>query len=348
VGFFRFGIIFGIGFLMMSFRLDNAQASLSLPAPGSISGMTFTDPQDECSFIRTALSQLPPDVGGEVSIPDGVYKCSGPIVLDRSNLSLRGEGRVTLALADNVNTPVVVMGDATTPPRPLHNIKVSHLNIDGNRQAQNFECWGGPCDWGGTTHIRNNGITVRGVSGATIKDVYITSARSGGVVTEKGCYYLTIDGLTSTDNEFDGFAGYETSHAVLSNMKLTYNHAAGISADIRFHGNVIENTLIDHNGDVGIFMRDSNGNSFNNLTITDNGNHGIFLARVVDNDSCASGNEFLNLDVERSKGYGFRLNDYCGGIRLTGKTKFLQNRDGCMSAGSDMPIDVNGEVKCED
>jgi len=87
---------------------------------------------DECSFIREQLQTLPAS-GGEIIIPPGLYTCLGPIILDRSNTHLRGLGDVTLHLGKNINSPVIVMGDTATPPRPIFNVSVTHLKIDGNR-----------------------------------------------------------------------------------------------------------------------------------------------------------------------------------------------------------------------
>lgn len=301
---------------------------------------------DDCDFIRDALKKIS-TTGGEVLIPTGQYTCLAPIVLDQSNLSLVGKGDVTLKLQDRADTPVVIIGDIQTPPRHLRDIQISNLKIDGNRRHQTRECWGGPCDSGGSTFIRNNGITIRGVTNAKIKNVFVTGAKSGGVVTEKGCYGLQIDGLTSVDNEFDGFAGYETSRSFLKNMTLSHNQAAGISIDIHFNGNTIQNTKIEDNGDVGIFMRDSNSNLFDNLTLSDNRNHGVFLAQVSSQANCANDNEFLNLTVVRSNGFGFRLNNACEGNRLSGTAQFLQNREACISEGTAVALEIDGKVICE-
>lgn len=308
----------------------------------------FAQVRDECSFIREKLDSLPV-TGGEVIIPAGIYTCLSPVILNRSNTSLRGEGDVTLRLGKNVNSPVIIMGEVLTPPRPIHHVQVGHLKIDGNRWYQKSECWGGACDSGGTSYIRNNGITVRAVTNGRIHDVYITSTRSGGVVTEKGCFDLEVDNLTAVDNEFDGFAGYETSGARLTNLNLSHNRAAGISLDIRFNGNIFKNVLIEKNGDVGIFMRDSSSNIFENVSIADNGSHGVFLAQAEDDQAtCPLNNEFQNLSVLHSRGVGFRLNNACVGNSLSGKALFFENRDGCVSEGPSAKLEIQGQVVCQD
>jgi hypothetical protein len=306
----------------------------------------ITPQLDDCEFIRQGLAHLSSS-GGEFVIPTGTYTCFSPIIMDRDHLRLRGEGSVLLRLGDNVNTPLLIMGQIQTPPVPVREVQVSNLLIDGNRLKQENECWAGKCDSGGTSNIRNNGITVRGVIDGKIDHVAIRSPRSGGVVTEKGCVHLLIDDLSVTDSAFDGFAGYETTGSILSNMTFSHNQSAGISIDLRFSGNTIRDTHILQNSDVGIFMRESNGNLFDHLTIEDSGNHGIFLAYDNNISTCANGNEFKDLTILRSKGAGFRLNNECNGNHLTGTTRFIGNRDGCISEGTSTPLKIDGQMTCE-
>jgi len=304
-------------------------------------------PVDDCTPIREEIFRIPP-TGGTVEIPSGTYLCRTPIVLDRNHLRLVGQGKVIIRLDKNANAPVIVMGDIQTPPRPLRNIQVLNLEIDGNRWHQKYECWGGPCDQGGTTFIRNNGITVRGITNGFIQDVIVKSNRSGGIVTERGCFDLDIDNLVSQDNEFDGFAGYETFGTRLTRLNLSNNHAAGISLDIRFHGNLFRDVKIENNNDVGVFMRDSNFNTFENITLSNNGSHGIFLAKADNDSTCTIDNEFQNLSVSRSRGYGFLLNDSCEGNRLLGKVEFLENRDGCLYEPIPGQVAIEGKMLCID
>jgi hypothetical protein len=325
---------------MIAFLIKLALATSSILSANEI-------PQDDCSFIRARINELS-SLGGDVVVPQGTYTCLAPIILDRNHTHLIGQGEVKLQLGRNVNAPVIVMGDAVTPPKPLEDIHVINIKIDGNRWHQKFECWGGACDSGGTAFIRNNGITVRAITNGKIQNVSITGARSGGVVTEKGCYDLVIDGLSATDNEFDGFAGYETFGSQLTNMNLSGNRAAGISLDIRFHGNLFKNVQMEKNGDVGIFMRDANSNVFEKVSISDSGSHGVFLAQDYGPSTCSVGNEFENLTVVRSRGFGFRLNDRCEGNRLTGVTRFIENRDGCISEVAGAHLEVEGTIQCQD
>lgn len=264
---------------------------------------------DNCEFLRKIINSTNQM---EMTIPAGIYTCNSPIVINRSGFKLIGAGKVVLRLADHANCPLLIMGNIETPPKPVSEIEVSHLILDGNRENQDSECWGGDCDKGGVSFVRNNCITVRGASDSYIHDVELYRARSGGIVTEKKVFRLHVDGLKSEDNYFDGLACYETYQSVFENMDLSRNYkGAGISLDIRFHGNIIRKTKLDSNKDVGIFMRDAHGNLFEDVEILNSGNHGAFIAEVEEQgpESAPQNNIFKRLTVKGSRGNGFHLNN---------------------------------------
>lgn len=286
---------------------------------------------DGCDPIRAALDRLPAE-GGLALIPAGTYECNEPVVLDRNGIGIDGGGRVTLRLADNANAPLLIMGETETPPRAVYDITVKNIRFEGNREHQQFECWGGACDSGGNAFIRNNGITIRGVVRGRVENVVISGARSGGMVTERYCQELVVDGMIAKQNHFDGLAGYQTYNSRFTNLDLSENQAAGISLDLDFSENIVSNAVLSRNGDVGIFMRGSNHNVFSQVKILDSGNHGIFLAEAGRPGTCANFNEFADLVVNRSKGFGFLLNNPCVGNRLSGVAEFSGNTLGCTRA----------------
>ena len=110
---------------------------------------------------------------------------------------------------------------------------------------------------------------------------------------------------------------------------------------------MFRDSRLENNGDVGIFMRDSQANRFEKLSIIGSGNHGVFLSRAESELSCPNDNTFHDLVVERSLGAAFRLNNACRGNRLTGSTHFLKNRDGCISEDTAAQLEVSGEFVCE-
>ena len=261
--------------------------------------------------IRSAIQALPPE-GGTVVLGPNLFPVSKAIVIDRDGVELRGIGTETiLRLTDGANCPVIVIGTTATPVSGIvRNISARNLVIDGNRGAQQFECCGGPCDSGGLTYIRNNGITVRGAEDIQIENVITHNCRSGGIVLEKYCRRVQINNFESYNNEFDGLAAYETEDCTFTQMKLHHNRSAAVSMDWKCHRNLFSDSQFTQNGGQGIFMRDSVENQFRNLYIRDNGEQGLFIAetRELPGTACLR-NVFDRISVTGNKTQGIRVND---------------------------------------
>jgi hypothetical protein len=287
--------------------------------------------------IQRAIAALPAQ-GGRVILGAGTFTVSEPLVIDRNDIELSGDQELTiLKLGDQVNCPLLIVGETETPPtHKVSGVTVRKLILDGNRLAQDHECNGGPCDKGGLSHIRNNALTLRGAEDVRIEHVTTRGARSGGLVLEKECRRVHISDFTSHDNHFDGLAVYETEDSVFSRLYLHSNAAAGISADIRFNHNIISHSRLENNGSQGIFMRDSNFNVFTHLTIDRNGAQGIFLAQADDskNTPC-TGNVFSDLRVSNSKGAGMRVNDVSCIANSVTNSRFEKNGEGGVSEASE-------------
>ena len=287
----------------------------------------------DLAAIANALEALPPE-GGTVYLPEGLYLLKGPVVLDRDNLTLRGSGpKTVLQTMDGADSPVIIMGSIETPVhRITTNLTVSDMTLDGNRMVRKYECWTGKCDEGGKTYIRNNCLTVRGVENSRIARIKATRGRSGGLVTEKIVRRLIVEDFEAWDNHFDGLACYETEESVFTGLHLHHNQFAAISLDIQFHKNAIVNSLLEHNGHQGIFMRDSSSNVFQNLVIRYNGGQGIFVAQVDDDASKACrDNVFSGIRAEHMGAMAFRVNDAsCIGNILTNSV-FMDNPMGDIS-----------------
>ncbi len=324
--------------MLVGLGLTVAALLLTIVVTGSSQGA----PLRSCEVIQRAIDRLAP-TGGQVEVRSGTYVCTAPIVIDRDNVELRGEGTGTvLRLADGANAPVLVLGQTIpTPAVTRRNIHILDLVIEGNRLNQEFECWGGPCT--ATNPIRNNGITLRQVSDVLIEHVTVSSARSGGLVSELGSRRLTVRDFTAFDNHFDGLAGYETEDSTFSGLYLYNNCAAGLSFDIRFNNNIVGDVVIHRDassecdpllpdGTVGIFMRDSRDNVFHGIQIRNSREHGVFLAQVdTDTTTPASGNSFSGLVVSGSGGAGLRANDLSVVDNLVADSQFIGNAGGCIS-----------------
>jgi parallel beta-helix repeat protein len=264
--------------------------------------------------IQEALDRL--TNGGEVVLEAGTYIIHRPIMLQYNYQELRGAGTATiLYLADNANCPVVVLGAIASPARSAtHGLRLAGLTIDGNRKHQEVELWHTATDG---SQLNNNGIDVWDVTDTRIEHVVCCHCRSGGLVTASGTRRLTVDDLTSFDNQFDGMACYLTEDSHFSRLDLHDNLAAGISLDLSFNHNVIEDAQLTNN-DLGIFMRSSRNNAFHQLKIRQSRHHGVFMAQAVTatkkgwtpcpGTECVN-NSFDQLDISNCGGKAFVVHD---------------------------------------
>ena len=265
--------------------------------------------------IQHALDQLPA-TGGVVVLGPGTYAIHHPLELNRDHLTLQGSGEATiLRLVDGADCPVVILGSTTAnPARPVHELCLADLVIDGNRRHQAVEGWNDPSN---TSGIQNNGIMIQAVSNSVVEHVVAAHCRSGGLVTANGTRSLTVKGFTAYDNQFDGLACYRTENSVFTGLNLHDNQAAGISLDLNFDHNVISDSTLSGN-DLGIFMRRSSSNQFSDVTIRHSHHDGVFMAqwvgctpagcRLIPQTECA-GNHFSGLEIYDSGGVAFRVHD---------------------------------------
>jgi hypothetical protein len=265
-------------------------------------------------------------------LSSGNFICSTAIVIDRDFVDLRGQGATTLlSLANGANSPVIVVGQTIAQPTlARHHIRIADLAIHGNRAQQTHECWGGPCDTGGLTAIRNNGLTLRRVSDVQVERVSVEGARSGGLVTERGSRRVTVRDFTATDNQFDGLAAYQTEDSLFTQLFLHNNPNAGLSFDLGFNNNLVTQAVLTDNGHQGLFMRDSRDNVFSAIQIRASGEQGIFIAQAEAPGTAATGNTFGDLTVSGSAQAGLRVNDASCANNLVVGAQFTGNQ-GCIS-----------------
>lgn len=290
-----------------------------LPILASLLGLAcLPAAADDCQFLRDRLAD--PAVR-EIVVPSGTYVCARPVVMSRSGVTLRGQGRPRLRLADGAESPLLVMGglddDSSGVPRPVSGLLVEGLLLDGNRARQSGECWGGACDTGGTTGVRNNGLTLRGVRDCRVRDVEITGARSGGLVTERASSGIHVRGLKASDNHFDGLSVNWTRDSVFEGLELSGNAYAGLTMDMKVTGNVFRDGVISGNRDVGIYLRRAGENRFERLKVAGNASHGVYLSDADDQPgTCAVGNVFSHVEALCNGRDGFHMDGACAGNRL--------------------------------
>ncbi|TAL68710.1 MAG: hypothetical protein EPN82_09565 [Bacteroidetes bacterium] len=222
--------------------------------------------------IQEAIDSLPNE-GGTVYIKAQVYNISQGIHVNKSNITIIGENGTCIKLADHVNQPVILIGsEEELPSYSNKNIRISNIEIDGNKINQDSET--DP----ERTWIRNNGIDIRMTDNLYIDNVNIHDARSGGIVASWNCHRIIIENSYFHDNFFDGIALYSSEDICISNFFCYGNNEAGLSLDNRLKLVSFNDGLIKNNGDVGIFVRNSEDISFHGLTIKSNGSHGCFLS----------------------------------------------------------------------
>ena len=102
----------------------------------------------------------------------------------------------------------------------------------------------------------------------------------------------------------------DTEFSLFTGLNLHNNQAAGISLDLSFSHNTINDALITSNQTVGVFIRDSRFNNFRNVRVDLTKGHGIFLAQVDMNpETPATDNQFTDCILKNSGGAGIRLNN---------------------------------------
>jgi hypothetical protein len=163
----------------------------------------------------------------------------------------------------------------------LHGPHLNGLLVDGNRVHQQEEAWRFASDG---TRLNNNAIMVWNVDEAVIEHVTCRRGRSGGLVSGAGTRRMTVRDFTAYDNQFDGLACYQTRESHFSQLNLHDNLAAGISLDLSFVHNIIDDAALTAN-DVGIFMRQSRDNVFTGVIIRRSRHDGIFMAQAGESTS---------------------------------------------------------------
>lgn len=229
---------------------------------------------DDVTTIQEAIDSLPPE-GGTVRVRAGIYVLSQGIHVNRSNVTILGEQGVVVRLGDHVNQPVFLIGtDEEFPSTSTVNIRISEIEIDGNKDQQDSE-YDATRPW-----IKNNGIYIRMVCKLWIDNVDIHDARSGGIVASWESKRVFIHHSSLHHNYYDGIALYDCEDIQVSNFICYENQAAGLSLDNELRHVMFDNGSLKNNGDVGVFARNSEDLSFHDLIIYDNETDGCFLSHV--------------------------------------------------------------------
>lgn len=280
--------------------------------------------------IQAALDKLPD--AGELVLPPGAYEIHHPIYLRHDGLTLRGSGPDTiLHLADRANCPVIMLGSPAAKRVTTH-LHLANLFINGNRARQQRELWGTAADG---SVLNNNGIDVWNVNDVIIEHVVCRSCRSGGLVTAS-TRHLDVRDYSAYDNQFDGLACYTTEDSIFTGLDLHDNLAAGISLDLSFNHNTINDAVLTGN-ELGIFIRQSRDNNFAGLKISKSRKNGIFMAQTASptpegwkfaSGTECTGNSFDGLVISGCGGQPFLIHDLSCKNNTIKNARFLKDAPG--------------------
>jgi len=163
---------------------------------------------------------------------------------------------------------------------------------------------------------------------------------------------LDVRDFTACDNQFDGLACYLTEDSRFTGLDLHDNLAAGISLDLSFDHNVIDNAKLTGN-DLGVFMRNSRNNSFQDVNIDKSRKHGVFMAQTAEataqgwqlspGTEC-TGNSFQGLTVTNCGGDAFLVNDDSCKDNVIRSSRFWDNTAGGLAQPAEKLVRVEALV----
>ena len=298
------------------------------------SSSTTIKPDDVA--IQNCINKLA-TTGGTVIVriynyaPYNKYTLKKHLVIDKSNIELRGENGVTLWINNGAEVAAIVVGDPSvkTPSVIVQNVKVSNFYIDGNRLNQNNEIY--------DAFLRVNGITVRGAKDVIIEKVNIKGCRSGGIVTEEGVHNISITDVTVRDSHFDGLALYKTTASTIMKCLLEGNAAAGISTDWNFDGNLILGNIIRNNGkgtttpekNPGIYLADSHDNIIIGNIITGSAGNGVIVTNQTAAPNSGSARNYFAQNIISLNGeFGVWVPNNAGNDNVAIGTYYYKNTSG--------------------
>lgn len=214
-----------------------------------------------------------------VSIAQGKYTLTDTFHINRSRVSIFGEGEVLLSLANGVNKPVIAIGSQKSYPLAgdaIQDIEIMYISVDGNKEEQSSELEADR-PW-----IRNNGIDARMVKGLVLNHVTSNNNRSGGFVISWSCSDVRVVDCVFERNYFDGMAYYDSERVYSVDSISRNNLSAGISLDNNLRDCLFLRCTIEGNGDVGVFARNSKRLTFEKCTVSGSGDWAFFLAHDDD------------------------------------------------------------------
>jgi parallel beta-helix repeat protein len=250
---------------------------LGLAAPGSVGS---TEPAPCTRELSPADDvQRAVDAAGPravICLQPGEFRLRRFLALARDGIDLRGSGdRTVLRLDDDVQSPVVVIGDAEArvPRRLTSDVTIERLRIVGGGTIGAEASVDRP-------YLTNSAVVVRGARDVVIRNTSISACRSACILTEHDTRRILIEQNDVSGSVWDGMALNRTAHARVTANTIHDNVAAGISAE-HLEESRVERNVIRENGTHGLYLSDSYRNTIAGNRFVGNILSGVFLTCAV-------------------------------------------------------------------
>jgi parallel beta-helix repeat protein len=174
--------------------------------------------------IQEAVNALPPE-GGTVLIPAGVYKITEPVIVDKSDISLIGEGSGTILLNTNdvgKNT-IELIG---TEEEPIWRVKVSDMHMKGNEKC-------------------GNAIYAKRVNEISLSDMWIDHHGKSGVYLDYCYENPRVYDNNIAYNKVNGVL-LDGCHDIVVSANQMEENGIGIYGKGLFNATVTGNNIDDH------------------------------------------------------------------------------------------------------
>jgi parallel beta-helix repeat protein len=219
------------------------------------------DGVDDQVEINNAISALPAS-GGEVIILDGTYNITGPISVNKNNVSIKGNGNATILKRmwnSSFNEGVINLAS-------VEGCRVENLQIDGDNTTYTSNY-----NYGIHLVSSNNNTVTSNTCNNSYHGIYLSSFSNNNTVTGNIC----------NNNEYAIRLSSSSNDTITSNN--CNNSYIGIRLDSSSNNTVTGNTC-NNNNSSGIFLSSSsNNNTVTGNTCNNNEHSGIRLRSSSDN-----------------------------------------------------------------
>jgi hypothetical protein len=186
---------------------------------------------DDHVIINNAIASLPA-AGGKVLLSEGTFNTGLPIILNKENVTLEGNGtntKIRLANAKDVN--VIELGNGSGTKTGM---KIKNLTVDGN--------------------MANQTVNVAGIylntdaDYATIENCIIKSAKQDNIFVETGCTNVTIrNNVIDSNGSAGGGTNIQTNGArtTIDGNKCSNSLNTGIYLGFNAINSIVSNNIVE-------------------------------------------------------------------------------------------------------